>query len=286
VAGAIPLSDVQEQVSVEPSPVKHDGRLSHPKKIARVSWLRLPAAQALIAQCLAMVLVLTMSVAFSIFSEYRLSILAWCLIQGLCATAFSRLWKLDSWWSFIQLCFPLALLLAWEWHLPSAIYFTGFLICLALYWTTFRTRVPFYPSGPAVWRAVERMLPAGPIRFVDIGSGFGGMVLYLAKQRHEGIFVGIELAPLPWLASRVRAAIGNSRGKMLRGDYTEVNLRDFDVVFAYLSPAAMPALWEQAQAEMKPGSLLLSFEFDVPGVQSQITNITPPEGPNLYAWTM
>jgi hypothetical protein len=42
------------------------------------------------------------------------------------------------------------------------------------------------------------------------------------------------------------------------------NLAAYDIVYAYLSPAPMPALWDKARAEMKPGSLLISNTFAVP----------------------
>jgi hypothetical protein len=37
------------------------------------------------------------------------------------------------------------------------------------------------------------------------------------------------------------------------------------VVYAFLSPAPMPRLWEKICAEMKPGSLFISNSFPVPG---------------------
>ena len=40
-------------------------------------------------------------------------------------------------------------------HLPSSIYLLAFLFLLLLYWSTFRTQVPFYPSGAAVWAALQ-----------------------------------------------------------------------------------------------------------------------------------
>jgi SAM-dependent methyltransferase len=132
---------------------------------------------------------------------------------------------------------------------------------------------------------VAKALPAGrPIRFIDIGSGFGGLVMHLAAQRPESSFQGIELAPLPWLASRVRAAVAGSRAHFFRGDYARLDFADYDVIFAYLSPAAMPALWDKACHEMRPGTLLLSYEFPIPGVQPSLT-IEPGElGPLLYGW--
>jgi predicted O-methyltransferase YrrM len=117
---------------------------------------------------------------------------------------------------------------------------------------------------------------------VDIGSGLGGFTLHLAAARPESVVVGIELAPLPWLVSRLRAAWSGSRARFLRGDYEQLNFAEYDLVFAYLSPAAMPALWRKAQREMRPGSLLASYEFEIPAADGVKTIRTTEGGQLLY----
>lgn len=207
------------------------------------------------------------------------------LLQGALAALFTAWRRLDRWWIGIQLIFPFALLVTVAMHLPPLLFLAAFLFMLALYWSTFRTQVPFYPSGPAVWKAVLPLLPVNrPVQMVDIGSGLGGLVLSLARHRPDSGFLGIELAPLPWLVSRLRAALTGSRARFEMGDYDALDLAQFDVVFAYLSPAAMPALWQKSQREMRPGTLLLSYEFLIPGQAPHITVLPDPHGPALYGW--
>ncbi|MFX5751974.1 hypothetical protein ABTE32_21380, partial [Acinetobacter baumannii] len=81
-------------------------------------------------------------------------------------------------------------------HLPSWVFLAVFLFMRVLFWSTFRSQVPFYPSGQSAWDAVAGLLPEGrPIRFMDIGSGLGGAVLDLSRRRPESEFTGIEIAP-------------------------------------------------------------------------------------------
>ena len=122
------------------------------------------------------------------------------------------------------------------------------------------------------------------IRFIDIGSGFGGLVMHLARSRPQDVATGIETAPLPWLVSVMRARTGRSTAHFVRGDYTSLDFADYDVVFAYLSPAAMPALWEKARAEMRQGALLLSYEFFVPGIDPHIVEYPAGKRTALYGW--
>ncbi|WP_151636344.1 class I SAM-dependent methyltransferase [Noviherbaspirillum aerium] len=244
-----------------------------------------PAVQALLIQLLALLATLGMAFHALPLLDVQVNVAMAVLLQGGIAAALTRWRRLAPWWPFIQFLFPLTLVLVLSLGLPSWIYLSAFSVLLILYWSTFRTQVPYYPSRAAVWHEVERLLPSDrPPRFIDIGSGFGGLTMHLARRRPDGDFAGIELAPLPWFASLVRARLSGSRGRFLRGDYADLDFGDYDVIFAYLSPAAMPALASKAMAEMKPGSLLLSHEFAIPGVEPQLL-LHPGNGRDvLYGW--
>ena len=256
---------------------------------ARRGLLRLPSVQALAIQAVAL-----LAVALSLWLLTRLrwlqpayfpSITTIALLQGALAALLSRLRRQAAWWPVMHLLFLPAALAALSLRLPPWVFLGVFLLMLTLYWSTFRTQVPFYASGAAAWSAVAAELPQRPLRMIDIGSGLGGLVVDLATRRPDSSFEGIELAPLPWLVSRARQAAG-ARCRFLRGDYQRLDFAAYDVVFAYLSPAAMPALWAKARAEMRRGTLLLSHEFAVPGVAPQIVRPTRPGGPVLYGWVL
>ncbi|WP_156328262.1 trans-aconitate 2-methyltransferase [Massilia sp. WF1] len=145
---------------------------------------------------------------------------------------------------------------------------------------------PTYPIRAArVGGGCARQLPPDrPLRIVDIGSGLGGLVLDLARRRPDCELSGIELAPLPWLASSLRARATGSRARFLRGDYESLNFGNYDVVFAYLSPAAMGGLWRKAEAEMRPGSVLVSYEFDIVEREPDRRIVTTDSRKILHIW--
>lgn len=262
-------------------------RRSHPVDLNTQSTLRAPAFQALLIQCASFLLILLIMAGVAATIDTPVPIALAALLQGGLAAMMSYWRGLARWWLFIQFLFPAAIVAAQLLHLPPTLYLAAFVFLLGLYWTTFRTQVPFYPSRPATWNAVAALLPQDrPVKFIDIGSGIGGLVLNLAGQRRDSEFIGIELAPLAWLISSLRARIGGGRGHFIRGDYTHLDLAQYDAVFAYLSPAAMPDLWRKANAEMRPGSLLLSYEFPIPSVPPQIVTQPVSDGPALYGWHM
>jgi hypothetical protein len=254
---------------------------------------RAPSIRALLLQILAFPLTLAtvwlLARAGLLHNPTMQSWLGVTLVQGAWAALLSWRAGLARWWLAIQFLFPPVLLLARQaadtLGLPPAAFLAIFLFLLLLYWSTFRTQVPYYPSGRRVWEEVARQLPAGrPLTIIDIGSGLGGLVLDLARRRPDCELSGIELAPLPWLASRMRARASRSRAHFLRGDYENLNFGNYDVVFAYLSPAAMGRLWRKAAAEMRPGSVLISYEFDIAERAPDRRVVTTDSRKILHIW--
>lgn len=251
------------------------------------SLLYVPAVQALFFQVLTFFIVLLITRSVGSILGITMHILFIAFLQGSIAAAFSYWRGLASWWIAIQFFFPFILFFGLFLQLPPTLFLFAFLIFLFLYWSTFRTQVPFYPSNLAVWNAVAELLPIDKrVHLIDIGSGLGGLVLNLSRRRPDSHFLGIEIAPLPWLVSMLRARLTRSPAHFMRGDYGRLNFSEYDIVFAYLSPVAMPALWEKARTEMRSGAMLFSYEFPIPQVEATFTITPAANNPKIYAWRM
>ena len=209
-------------------------------------------------------------------------------LQAALAAVLSLCLAQPWWWLLINSSFlPVAnLTLAQHW--PPALFLLALLLLALLFGAIFLTRVPYFPSCPAVWNLVAALLPADrPCAVLDMGSGTGGLCLHLARRRPLSRVRGIEWALLPWLLSRWRAHRRNSRCRFTRGDYRRHSLAAYDLVFVYLSPVSMPDLWDKACREMKPGAWLVSCEFAVPGLAAwPLAGSGVPGVPPVYAWRM
>ncbi len=250
---------------------------------------RLPVGfQSLVIQCAALLLALLLYRLLHIPFSFQPGLWQLVFVQGGLAAVLSLAWRQPAWWPPLHVGFLPAILLARQLELPAAVYLAAFLLLLVFYWSSFRTRVPLYLSGRKAWRAVADVLPGSqPFGFIDLGSGLGGLPLYLESRFPLGRFYGTEIAPAPWLISRVRAWLKRSRVIFLRRDYASLDLADFDVVFAFLSPAAMPGLWQQAEAQMRSGSLFISLSFSVDARQpDQVLTLAEGARHTLYAWRM
>lgn len=215
--------------------------------------------------------------------------LPFALLCGAVAASFSRLAGLARWWLIIQFAFAPALVLMLALDIPPGFFLAAFLVMLVVYWSTFHTQVPLYLSSKKVWQALETKLPTDrPFKLVDLGSGIGGVLTHLATTHPHGRFHGVEAAPLPFIWSWLRIRSGGfGNCSVSWSSLWDTDLSQYDVVFAYLSPVPMEALWDKARKEMRPGSLFVSNTFAVPDQPPQETIcVDDLHRSTLYLWRM
>jgi hypothetical protein len=76
----------------------------------------------------------------------------------------------------------------------------------------------------------------------------------------------VEFSPvLAVLSNAICRLVG--KGRVIRGDMWQQDLSQLDLVYVFLSPVPMSAIWQKAQAEMKSGAVLVSNSFAVPNVE-------------------
>ncbi len=246
---------------------------------------RVPLLQAALAQVGAVLVVGVMVLGLG---PARFDVLTLALVQGVIAASLGRCIGMDWWWVPIHALFVPGLLWTQEFGLPPSYALGAFFLLASLYWTVSRTRVPLFLSSRDATLAVAELLPRDRrFSFLDMGCGLGGVLSSLQRARPHGQYHGIESAPLPFLVSRLRAMTDVGRRCITWGDYDELDLGRYDVVYAYLSPAAMSEVWRKAKSEMRSGSLFISNSFAVPGVPPELTIPTSgQDGSKLLLWRM
>lgn len=188
------------------------------------------------------------------------------LAIGGAALLFATLSRQPWWWRVIHAGFmPLvwftqSLAIDPGWFLFAAI------LLLLVYRGALTGQVPLYLSNKQTVQALAELLAErGDSRFLDLGAGLGSTTVPLADALPDSHFTGYENAPLTWLLGLL-LSVGRPNIRWRWDDLWQADLGDYDVVYAFLSPAPMPRLWDKVQAEMKPGSLFISNSFPVPGV--------------------
>ena len=209
------------------------------------------------------------------------------LAIGGVALIFATLSRQPWWWRLIHAGF---MPLVWFTH-TLAIDPGWFLLAAILLLLVFRGalsgQVPLYLSNKQTVAALAELLAErGTSRFLDLGAGLGSTTVPLADALPDSHFTGYENAPLTWLVGRF-FSLGRPNIRWRWDDLWMANLGDYDVVYAFLSPAPMPRLWEKVKAEMQPGSLFISNSFPVPGMTPERVievDCTPPRP--LYCYQL
>lgn len=196
---------------------------------------------------------------------------AWRVVplQALAAAAVSRLLRQPTWWLPVHLLFLPAVVGALALQLPSGFYLAIFVLLALVFWGTVKGDVPLFLSSPAVAVAVAELAEQERAGIVaDLGAGVGSVVVPLARQLPMLAIEAWERAPLPWAIAAWRCRRAPNVA-VRRASFWNCHLARYDMVFAFLSPLAMPALGEKIRREMRPGTLFVSSSFPVPGWQAE-----------------
>jgi SAM-dependent methyltransferase len=155
--------------------------------------------------------------------------------------------------------------------------------------------VPFIPTPPAVVDAMLELAGVGPRDYViDLGSGDGRIVIAAAKQRGArgfGVEIDGELVETARRAAQREGVAGRVEFKVQ--DLFGTDLAQATVIAMYLYPRLMVQLRPRLFAQLKPGSRVVSHDFDMAGWKpdARVTVPVPgkPYGPpasDAYLWIL
>ncbi|MBI2307179.1 MAG: class I SAM-dependent methyltransferase [Rhodocyclales bacterium] len=207
------------------------------------------------------------------------------LTTGGAALLLATLTRQPWWWKAMHAAFaPLAWAVA-QLQIDPGWFLLAAILLLLVYRGALSGQVPLYLSNRETAAALAELLPERPgSRCIDLGAGLGSIVRPLAAARPDAFFIGVENAPLTWLGGRL-LSLGRSNCEFRWGSLWQMPLHDCDVVYAFLSPVPMAALWQKVVAEMKPGSLFVSNSFPVPEVEpTEIVEVGDGRATRLYCY--
>ncbi|MCZ8522044.1 MULTISPECIES: class I SAM-dependent methyltransferase [Paenibacillus] len=159
--------------------------------------------------------------------------------------------------------------------------FIGILLlaALSIVYASWKNGITPMPSSALVRQAAAREVGRFPehLRVVEAGSGWGQLVLQLARLYPDRRLVGIENSPIPYAFSRAAAAVlqrlqpdayggaGSGRITFLRRDLYGYPYEGADLVVCYLFPGAMQRLSGIFRQRLQPGTRVVSIYFALPG---------------------
>ena len=158
----------------------------------------------------------------------------------------------------LALGFPVSLLLSGAATLPAWVWLLPLALALLVYPMHAWRDAPVFPTPLQALRDLPGSAPLPPQALIlDAGCGAGDGLKALRLAYPQARWVGIEFSrPLRWLA-KLRCPWASVR----HGDIWLEDWGSYDMVYLFQRPETMPRAVAKAQAEMRPGTWLVSLEF-------------------------
>ena len=143
-----------------------------------------------------------------------------------------------------------------------------------------RSVAPFVPTP---WHVIDRMLMEAGVTeddvVFDLGSGTGRFLLRAAKDlgaRGAGYEINPDL--VEEARSAVDAAGVSDQVEIRQGDMFEADLSQATVVTLFLTSAAQRRLGPKLLAELRPGTRIACYKWEIPGWNPSKTVTVPVSG--------
>ncbi|MFT5117946.1 MAG: hypothetical protein ACI9NY_001479 [Kiritimatiellia bacterium] len=149
--------------------------------------------------------------------------------------------------------------------------FTMFTV-LSIVWSTLISGISPMPSSKKARQAMLQLLcetgnragvEAGPI--FELGSGWGNLLIPLAKKYPQRKIIGYELSIMPWLTTViVKHLFGLKNVQVYRKNFLHSDLTGASIILCYLFPKGMQKIESKISAQGGQLDYLISNNFSLP----------------------
>jgi len=153
-----------------------------------------------------------------------------------------------------------------------------------------RTRgVPYVPLFKYQLRKIEKhvFFPDKSVKVVDLGSGDGRVLRFFEKLGIKDV-TGYEINWWAYVKCLWLNKLKHSRCQVFLKNFEHIDLSQFDIVFCYLLDTALKSLRPKFEQELKPGTRIISYMFQIPDWhepdQIIITNDKHPGRDRIYIY--
>lgn len=153
--------------------------------------------------------------------------------------------------------------------ISSLLIIAAFVIILSLMFYEKKTGIPSIPTLPWVRKKIIEALKSRfdaekEWKFAELGCGWGGINLDLAKNFTKSDVIGFEISIFPYFLSKIRAFMTSKRIKIFNKSFFEADLSQFNVLVCYLGPSILERLKPQF-ANLSLGTVIISPSFPIAG---------------------
>ncbi|KTF18531.1 methyltransferase [Pseudoalteromonas sp. H105] len=147
-----------------------------------------------------------------------------------------------------------------------ALFFVVVIIAISIVWSTQKTGIsPMMSSTKACQTMLTEISTHEKGALIDLGSGWGTLVIAVAKKYPNKQVIGYELSWFPWLVSVLyKYSMSLNNLTLYRKDFKNADLSGADTLVCYLFPGAMVALEDKLKYDMPKKITIVSNTFALP----------------------
>lgn len=149
-------------------------------------------------------------------------------------------------------------------------------VALSVVWGIINVGIsPVASSRSATNIIVEQAKKVESGIIVDLGSGWGGVAIAIAKANPKSHVVGYEISFFPWLVSRIYGNLsGCNNAFFYRKNFNSVDLSAPDMIVCFLFPGAMKELGKRLCDEQVYSYRIVSNTFPIECLKPKEVNDT------------
>lgn len=146
-----------------------------------------------------------------------------------------------------------------------AVFLLAFIVFGTAAYASFRA-APWLPLRTRDHHRILRHLENRVGTLLELGAGDARLLAQVAKKtKLKG--VGYEISLLPYIAGKIRLKLSHAckNAELHMKDFFYEDFSHADVVYCFLTPAAMEKLRPKFEKELKKGARVISYSFKIPG---------------------
>lgn len=161
------------------------------------------------------------------------------------------------------------MILQWA-GIVCALAVASYILISIVIWS-WRNGISPMPTSRKAKRCLLELLPKevqGDI--FELGSGWGTLAFPLARRYPHCKVVGYETSPVPFWFSKLRQVFARTPNLHLQHhDFFQEPLHEASLLVCYLYPGAMRQLKVKLAQELRPGTVVISNTFSIPGWKAE-----------------
>lgn len=123
-------------------------------------------------------------------------------------------------------------------------------------------KVPMLSTGRGIIEKITSEVDFGKAKkFYELGSGSGKVISQVARKYPGLECIGIECNIAALFLAKIRNIFSEQKVEYRMQNFFKTDLRDADIVYAYLFPGIMDKLETKFLEEMKEGAMVVSNTF-------------------------